>query len=200
MTKILLLHGSREGHTVKICNFIAQQLEQHDLFANTTGLGVQQLEISTLALADVVTDNTTQFDLASFDVVVIGASIHYGHFPKALLEFVSKYHQELASKPSYFFGVNLTARKPEKRTVATNVYVRKFLQRSRWQPTQAFVFAGALNYSQLNWFDRTMIRFIMWLTKGDTDPATNKVYTDWQEVRKLVDAVAQNFQPQKLAS
>lgn len=180
--KILLLHGSREGHTVKICEFIAQELQQQT-----------NLEITTQVMSLAQATSDSSFNLATYDAVVIGASIHYGHFPRALLDFTTKFKNELDAKPSYFFGVNLTARKPEKRTVATNVYVRKFLQRSLWQPTQAFVFAGALNYSQLNFFDRTLIRFIMWITKGDTHPSTNKVYTDWDDVKHLVTTVVEKL-------
>jgi menaquinone-dependent protoporphyrinogen oxidase len=33
--------------------------------------------------------------------------------------------------------------------------------------------------------DRTMIRFIMWMTKGPTDPNTNVEFTDWDQVAKF---------------
>jgi len=39
-----------------------------------------------------------------------------------------------------------------------------------------------LNYQGYNALDRNIIRFIMWLTKGPTDPVTNVEYTDWQKV------------------
>lgn len=57
-----------------------------------------------------------------------------------------KHTRTFKSKNHGFFGVNLTARKPEKSTPETNVYVRKFLQRITWQPTISAVFAGALLY------------------------------------------------------
>ncbi len=66
--------------------------------------------------------------------------------------------------PSAFFAVNLTARKPEKRSPQTNAYTRKFLLSSPWQPKQCAVFAGALRYPRYRWFDRVMIRFIMKMT------------------------------------
>ncbi|RIY31892.1 hypothetical protein CJP74_05915 [Psittacicella melopsittaci] len=175
MKKVLFLSGTREGHTAKINAFIAQELQKKQAIAVESYTLEQALE--------------QKVDLASFNAIVIGASIHYGHFPKALNTLVQANLQTLAQVPSFFFGVNLTARKPEKRQVETNVYVRKFLQNTPWQPQAVGVFAGALNYSQLNFFDRNMIRFIMWLTGGDTDPQTNKVYTNWEDVEAFAQTI-----------
>lgn len=38
------------------------------------------------------------------------------------------------------------------------------------------------DYPRYRPFDRFMIRLIMWMTKGPTDPATVVDYTDWKEV------------------
>ena len=46
----------------------------------------------------------------------------------------------------------------------------------------AETFAGMLEYPRYSIFDRTMIRLIMWMTKGPTDPTTVKEYTDWDKV------------------
>ena len=86
-------------------------------------------------------------------------------------------------------AVNLTARKPEKRSPQTNAYTRKFLLASPWQPKQCAVFAGALRYPRYRWFDRIMIQFIMRMTGGETDTSKEVEYTDWQQV----DRFAQEF-------
>jgi menaquinone-dependent protoporphyrinogen oxidase len=44
------------------------------------------------------------------------------------------------------------------------------------------VFAGKLDYPRYRWFDRQMIRLIMALTGGPTDPTTVVDYTDWAAV------------------
>lgn len=99
-----------------------------------------------------------------------------------------KTHCTFKSKNHGFFGVNLTARKPEKSTPETNVYVRKFLQRITWQPTISAVFAGALLYPRYTFFDRVMIQFIMRITGGETDPTKEIEYTDWEKVRSFSEA------------
>ena len=44
------------------------------------------------------------------------------------------------------------------------------------------VFAGKLDYPRYRPFDRFMIRLIMWMTKGPTDPNAVIEFTDWQQV------------------
>jgi menaquinone-dependent protoporphyrinogen oxidase len=97
-------------------------------------------------------------------------------------EFVNRYRKILADKPSAFFSVNIVARKPQKSRPETSPYVRRFLSQVSWRPTQAAVFAGKLDYSKYGFWDRTIIRFIMWMTRGPTDPTTVVEFTDWQQV------------------
>jgi menaquinone-dependent protoporphyrinogen oxidase len=44
------------------------------------------------------------------------------------------------------------------------------------------VFAGKLDYPKYGFWDRTIIRFIMWMTRGPTDSTTVVEFTDWREV------------------
>jgi menaquinone-dependent protoporphyrinogen oxidase len=96
----------------------------------------------------------------------------------------------LESRPNGFFSVNLVARKPAKNKPETNPYVQAFLSKSPWQPHLVGVFAGDLNYPRYGAVDRNIIRFIMWLTKGPTDPKTSIEYTDWDEVRRFAEKIS----------
>ena len=86
------------------------------------------------------------------------------------------------AKPNAFFTVNVVARKPEKNTPDTNPYLQRFLQHSAWRPKATAVFAGRIVYKRYSFWDRQVIRFIMWLTKGPTDPSTDVEFTDWAKV------------------
>ena len=44
------------------------------------------------------------------------------------------------------------------------------------------VFGGKIDYPSYRFFDKTMIRFIMWMTKGPTDVNATVDFTDWEEV------------------
>ena len=76
----------------------------------------------------------------------------------------------------------MVARKPEKNTPETNPYLQKFLRQITWKPKRLAVFAGKIEYQKYNFLDRLMIRLIMWMTKGPTDPETNIEFTDWNQV------------------
>ena len=42
---------------------------------------------------------------------------------------------------------------------------------------------GWVNYKKYKPFDRIMIQFIMWITKGSTDKNTKIEYTNWEKVK-----------------
>ena len=170
--KILLLHSSTDGHTVRIMQHIANYLG-----------GRASCEI---------VDLNPQPDVAikDYDRVIIGASIRYGKFNEKMYEFVTRYKEDLEVVNAAYFGVNLTARTPGKDNPETSPYFKKFRKNSPWQPANQALFAGALNYSMYGFFDRNMIRFIMKITGGPTDKKTNQVFTNWQAVDEFAERVA----------
>ena len=85
-------------------------------------------------------------------------------------------------KRSAFFSVNVVARKPEKNTPETNPYMKKFLKISNWKPDKLGVFAGKVNYPNYGFFDKYIIRLIMFITKGPTDTSKSFEFTDWSKV------------------
>lgn len=163
MSNVLILYSSVHGHTIKICEVIEKELS--NLGDNVTIAAI-----------------TNAPELTHFDKVIIGASIRHGKHNPALYAYVNRHQSELNAKDNAFFAVSLVARKPNKNTPDTNPYMQAFLQQSQWQPQQLAIFAGRLNYPDYDFFDRNVIRFIMWLTKGPTDPKVDTVFTDWHKV------------------
>ncbi|MGO2306521.1 MAG: menaquinone-dependent protoporphyrinogen IX dehydrogenase [Providencia sp.] len=169
----LLLHSSTDGQTKKIILKMAEQLRTQGCECDIRDLNTEQ-----------------NLNISAYDKVLIGASIRYGHFNKKLLRFTTLHQAQLNAMKTGFFAVNLTARKEGKDTAETNSYTRKFLERCPWQPTIKSVFAGALFYPRYKWLDRTMIRFIMKMTDGPTDPNTEIEYTDWDKVTNFTTMFA----------
>jgi len=102
----------------------------------------------------------------------------------------------LRERLGVFVSVNLTARKPDKQSPETNAYTRKFLAASQqlgWQPALCEVVAGALRYPRYNWLDKRLIQLIMRMTGGETDTRREVEYTDWEQVRRLADTVAERL-------
>jgi menaquinone-dependent protoporphyrinogen oxidase len=173
MARILILYSTTDGHTIKICSRLQQVLERD---------GHQ------LALISI--DDAAQLDLRDFDTIVIGASIRYGKHGKRVLDFVNRHVRLLDSKANAFFSVNIVARKPDKNQPDTNPYVRKFLRQVAWRPKALAVFAGKLDYPRYRFFDRLIIRFIMLLTRGPTDPSAVIEFTDWQQVEAFARRIS----------
>lgn len=169
MSEILILYSTVDGQTRRICERMQAVLEASG----------QRVVLASF-------DDPHLPDAADFDKIVIGASIRYGKHRQSVADFIAANRALLDNRPSAFFSVNIVARKAEKSRPETNPYVRKFLARTSWRPTCLAVFAGRLDYPHYRFFDRQMIRFIMWITKGPTDPSTVIEYTDWRAVDAFV--------------
>lgn len=175
MAKILLLYSTTDGHTLKICRRIGAIVEG----------GGHALTLAAIEDAGGVA-------AADFDMIVIGARIRYGRHSPRVLEFVRRQRALLESRPCGFFSVCVVARKPGRDTPATNPYYRKFLRRAAWEPRYQAVFAGRIDYRRYGPLDRALIRLIMWLTKGPTDPATAVEFTDWRAVEDFGRRLAED--------
>ncbi len=172
MARVLIVCSTTDGQTRKICDRLAQIVQ---------GSGEQ--------VSLVMIEDAGDVDPMSFDKVVIGARIRYGKHDPRVFEFVHRHTDALNAVTSAFFSVNIVARKPEKNRPETNPYVRKFLTQVAWRPVLLDVFAGKLDYPRYTFFDRQMIRFIMFVTKGPTQPDAVVEFTDWQRVEAFAQAI-----------
>ena len=163
-TKTGILYSSIDGHTLKICNRLKEVLIQNN----------QKVELFSI--------DDFKGDITSYDKLIIGASIRYGVHNKKIIDFINTNKEQLDSIKTAFFSVNLVARKLEKNTPNSNPYVIKFFKNIDWKPTIVEVFAGKLDYKKYPFFDRVMIQFIMWMTKGPTNTNTEIEYTNWDKV------------------
>ena len=165
--KTAIIYSSVDGQTLKICNKLKNSLQQSN--------------------PNIVLFSIDDFneDVSHYDKLIIGASIRYGVHNKKVIDFINTHKKQLDSIKTAFFSVNLVARKSEKSTPATNPYVIKFFKTIDWTPTVVEVFAGKLDYKKYPYFDRIMIQFIMWMTKGPTNVNTEIEYTNWEKVKKF---------------
>ena len=173
MASILVIYSTTDGHTRRICERLRNVLERH---------GHQVTVVS-------IRDEPVP-DLNAFDKIVIGASIRYGKHNPLVLDFMRRNQRILESKPNAFFSVNVVARKPEKSRPETNPYLKKFLKQIAWKPKHLDVFAGRIDYPSYTFGDRMVIRFIMWITNGPTDPKSVVEFTDWHRVEAFGSVIA----------
>jgi len=169
--RILVLYATVDGQTGKISDLLSTELKEMGNEVNLVNI------------------DSGKPDLNGYDKIVVGSSIRYGVHHKAILDFIAQNREQLDRMKTAFFSVNLVARKPEKSSPETNPYVVKFFKSVTWRPTLVEVFAGKLDYKKYPFFDRIMIRFIMWMTKGPTDPSVEIEYTDWSRVKTFAENV-----------
>ncbi|BEV73768.1 MULTISPECIES: menaquinone-dependent protoporphyrinogen IX dehydrogenase [unclassified Paludibacterium] len=170
MPNVLIVYASTDGHTEKICRHIGLRLQAsgHD--------------VTLASIGEAPGPN-------GYQGLLLGAAIRYGRHQPAVRTYLSDHAATLQAMPCGLFSVNLSARKPNRATVADNPYLRRLLRQLGWQPALLAVLAGKLDYPRYRWADRQMIRLIMWLTGGPTDPQCVHDFTDWQ----AVEALAANF-------
>ena len=174
MSKIAMIYSTTDGQTKTIFDYL-----KGDLKCSHT------VDLSPVSKA-------YQLDLINFDKVVLGASVRYGKHKPEVFKFVNSTREILAKKETFFFSVNVVARKSEKSTPSTNPYMIKFLQQSKWKPDHTEVFAGRVNYPVYSFFDRNIIRLIMYITKGPTDTSRCHEFTDWDNVKKFGITISQS--------
>ena len=168
MSKILILYSTVDGHTLMICQRLREIIEPAGH------------AITLLAL-----DDRTSVDPGRFDQVVVGASVRYGKHRPCVAAFLREHRASLEARPTALFSVNIVARKPARSTPDTNPYMRRLLREIGWRPRHAAVFAGKLDYPKYHFRDRALIRFIMLLTRGPTDPRAVVDFTDWRRVEQF---------------
>ena len=171
MSSSLIIYSSTDGHTKTICKSITNFLNDGKL-AKITSL-----------------EEATNIDLTEFNKIIIGASIRYGKHSKQLYKFIELNKNILDQKQSIFFSVNVVARKPEKNTADTNPYIKKFLKISKWKPKKIGVFAGKVDYPNYGFFDKYVIKLIMFITDGPTDTSMSYEFTNWQKVKEFSEEI-----------
>ena len=175
MSSFLFIYSSTDGHTKKICDRIKNFLNDGNL-----------IELVSI-------EDAKKIDLSSFEKIIIGASIRYGKHSKELYKFIKLNKDILDQKECAFFSVNVVARKPEKNTAETNPYVNKFLKISKWKPNKISVFAGKVDYPNYNFYDKYIIKFIMFITNGPTDTSQSYEFTDWSKVDDFSEELRNNY-------
>jgi menaquinone-dependent protoporphyrinogen oxidase len=174
MATVLVLYATMEGQTRRIAERIAAELR---------GSG-HAVDVAA-ASADAPLP-----DVGTFDAVIVGASVHYGHHPACFGRALKKQRDALSSRPSAFFSVSLSAGGPGANHAAAWRYVRKFVRGIGWHPAQEAAFGGALRYSVYRGWKRWLVRLFVRVAGGDTDTSRDYEYTDWRAVAEFAHAFA----------
>ena len=167
--KFLIIYGTSEGQTRKISRFMEEVLEDAGHKAT---------------IADATEEPPSP---EKYDVVIIGSSVHMGKYHSAIKDYIIKNKDLLNQKSSAFFSVSMAiASKIDKEHKEVEEIAEKFLHNIQWQPNAIWHIAGALKYTQYDYFKKLVMRMIAKGEGGETDTTHDYEYTDWDAVKESV--------------
>jgi menaquinone-dependent protoporphyrinogen oxidase len=177
--RALVVYASTHGHTAKIAARIADAMRTPDLNVD---------------LRDV--DSAADAYPVSYDLVVVGGSLHKEHHQKEIVDWVAARRGALAAVPSVFFSVSLSAGEDsEESNASTQRCIDAFCAETGWTPQRSEPVAGSLQYREYDIFTRQLMRLLMHRAGHPTDASHDYDYTDWaavehfgHEIAKLADA------------
>ncbi len=157
MNKILVTYATRAGSTFEVAARVAEVLR-------AAGATVDVKYV------------TAVHELEGYDAVVVGSSIRMGRWLPEAVAFVQAHREILSHIPTAYFLVSGFLREdtPEmQRTVLAYLDpVRKILE-----PTSIGLFAGKMDYSKMDWLDRSIAEGV---SSSDGD------WRNWEAIRGWV--------------
>ncbi|CUH64165.1 Protoporphyrinogen IX dehydrogenase [menaquinone] [Thalassovita gelatinovora] len=169
--KLLIVYASSEGQTRKIARTIMDRIAD-------SGQSVELLPVS----------DAVGTDFSRFDRMIIAAPIHAGHYPRALVDFLSQEAENLRTLPTLFLSVSLAAAGHDAEEWRDLDHIEAdFCAATGWHPGRVEQIAGAYKPSQYDVFRRYIMRRILAAKDPGADLDADKEYTDWPALAALVD-------------
>ncbi|HXH19126.1 MAG TPA: menaquinone-dependent protoporphyrinogen IX dehydrogenase [Chitinophagales bacterium] len=171
--KLLIVYGTTEGHTRKIARFMEDILQDAG---------------HKVTIADAADEPPAPDD---YDAVLIGGSIHIGKYQSAVAHYITRYASMLNKMPGAFFSVCLAvASDMEDEHREAQKIADDFLAHTGWTPLMTTQIAGALKYTQYDFFKRLIMKMISKKEGRTTDTSQDYEYTDWNAVKMFVTEFA----------
>lgn len=171
---VLVLYATVEGHTRKIAEHAAAQLEKR-------GQGVVLSDIREPGFAVP----------GRFEGVLLCAPIHIGRYPEPLAQFIIDWKAALADVPTALISVSLGIHSDiaEERAEA-EAYPAKLEKKTGFRIPKVHHAAGALKYLEYDFFKRALMRRIAAKEGGPVDTGRDHEFTDWAALDRFLDEFA----------
>ena len=171
----ILIYSSIDGHTLKISEYLREKCK-----------AVISFELKSI-------HDVKSINLNKYEIIIVGASIRYGKHSSEIAKLVNDNLEIFNNKKTAFFSVNAVARKSGKNLASNNPYIIKFLSKTKWKPNITAAIAGKIDYPKYKFFEKMIIRFIMFITKGPTDTSKSYEFTDWLKVDEFAAELNEIF-------
>lgn len=186
MSKVLIAYATNEGQTARIAGTLAKQIEANGHSTEVLDLG----------------DTTTPTGLATYDGIVVAASVHAGKHQESAQQFVSAHRDALDAGATAFLSVSLSAvaTATEGRARADE-QIQLFLEATQWKPDFVEALGGAFRYSGFSRPWRAIIRFSQRLFRrqleqqGWPDMTRDQEFTNWEALRRFGNEFCARLRP-----
>ena len=178
MARVLIVYGTTQGHTAQVAQRMADAIrgDGNDVALHDS----KEVEMQTLT--------------GPFDAIIVGGYVHAGDHQASLREFVKRNRELLDRVPSAFFSVSLAAADPDPESMGdARAAAEKFTEQTGWHPARVELVAGALVFTQYNFFTRHLMKLIA-KHHGRTELDTSRDYdfTDWDAVERFAREFARS--------
>ena len=175
MATLLIVYGTREGHTRAIAARIAGAAREAGHAAEVIAAALHPSP-------------------AGHDAVIVAAPVHQLRHPPEVIRWVRDHRAALDRLPTAFFSVSLAAALPGRgRRHDVRENVDDFIRETGWRPGIARAVAGALAYTRYPFPTRVGMRLTARRLGLDTDTTRDHVYTDWEQLRRDVERFLELF-------
>lgn len=170
---ILVGYTSIEGQTRKIASAIAEQIEDR-------GHRAVLFDVATMA----------EYTLERPEAAILCAPVHGGRYPAPFFDFVRRERDWLNAVPSAFVSVSLmiVSDFPEEQDEARH-FADLLVAETGWAPRDVAHVAGALRFTEYDFFKRWMVRRIAAKAPAEegVSSKSDREFTDWPELAGFVD-------------
>jgi len=169
--RVLMVFGTTEGHTLELCQFAARELRDNGYPTAVESAG----------------PDASHPDPRPYDVVFLAASLHVGHYQPPLVAYARTHHDELNRRRSAFISVSLSAAgvNPDD-WEGIEQCVSRFTHETLWTPNAVHHAAGAIRYSQYDFFKRLALKSIARERGHKTETSRDYDLTDYDALRQFV--------------
>lgn len=169
--RVLIVFGTTEGHTRELCQFAASRLRDAGRTVAVEEAGAR----------------TDEAKVAAYDAVILAGSLHAGRFQAALVHFAAAHRDALDAKPNAFISVSLAAAGENLEDwEGLEVCLARFEHETGWTPKSLHHAAGAIRYSQYDFFKRLAIRHIAARRGHNTLTSHDYDLTDYDALTRFV--------------
>lgn len=169
---VLVGYVTIEGQSRKIAEAVAAAVER-------TGNRAVLFNVMSMA----------EYALERPEAAILCAPIHGGRYPAPFAAFVTRERDFLNSVPSAFISASLfIASEYEEEQEEARHFPDQLLAESGWTPRHVHHAAGALRYTEYDFFKRWMVKRLAAREGAPTNTARDFELTDWDALESFVTA------------